>query len=386
MAMSEPNAYPTTPDVNAGPLPDPFAWPDGRRVESTAEWPKRAHAWRDLIVGFEYGGLPSQPERVVIEPRCHAGMRRWDNGAKLRSYGVRCHGGEWPFMVSAQVLLPEGEGPFPVIIHGDGCWSYLQESLQRKAVDAGIAVATFNRTELAEDLVYPGCPDPRKRSGGLYEVYPGQGFGAVSAWAWGYHRVVDLLCELPEIDSGKIAVSGHSRGAKTVLLAGATDDRISLVHDNASGAGGSAAFRYGGHGGETLKIVEDLRSWFGEPIRAYVGREAELPFDQHCLLATLAPRDLLITYALDDRWSNPEGMVQAVSAAREVYAFLGAEDALAFHFRPGRHFFAEEDWGRLVEFIGWRWRGEQPKSAFNEHPYDHLSPAFEWTAPQPTNA
>jgi hypothetical protein len=99
------------------------------------------------------------------------------------------------------------------------------------------------------------------------------------------------------------------------LVAGATDERIMLINDNASCAGGSAAFRYVGDGGETIDIINAFPSWFGTGLRPYLEREEDIPFDQHCLLASMAPRPLLLTYALDDRWSNPEGKVQCAWAA-----------------------------------------------------------------------
>lgn len=377
--LETPNQLP--PAINAGPLPDPFAWPDGRRVQAHDEWPERGRAWARLIADFEYGGLPPAPTKIEVESRCHAVMRRWPDQPNFLSYGVRCHGGATHIYVSAQILCPKGDGPFPAIVCGDGCFGYMTDSIRRKIVDAGLALVTFNRTELAEDLVYAGCPDKFKRSGGLYDVYPESGFGAVAAWAWGYHRVVDMLQELPFIDSSKIAISGHSRGAKTVLLAGATDERIALVHDNASCAGGAAPYRYVGHGGESLSIVNNLYSWFGGPIREMQGAESDLPFDQHCLLAAIAPRALLITYGLDDRWANPEGMVISAQAAREVYHYLGAAHQIAYHLRPGGHFYAEEDWDRLLEFIAWRWQGVEPTSQFNKHPYAQLPRGYEWSAP-----
>jgi hypothetical protein len=192
---------------------------------------------------------------------------------------------------------------------------------------------------------------------------------------------VDLLRELTFIDKDHIAVTGHSRGGKTVLVAGATDRRIALVNDNASCAAGSPVFRYVGDGGETLDIINVFRSWFGMGLRPYLGREDRIPFDQHCLLAVIAPRPLLLTFALDDRWSNPEGMVQSAWAVGEVYRFLGASDNIAFHFREGVHDHSREDWDVLLDFIGWKWQGKQPKARYNEHPYDHLKRAFPWKAP-----
>jgi len=375
------NRYPSEPIVNKGELPDPFAMPDGARITTREEWPARSLAWRDMIVDMEYGGLPPKPNSIEIETLCHSTVRILPGTPKNWTYRVHCHGGQLPFSFCVRVLFPITPGPFPAIINGDGCWWYISDDVVRSVVDSGCALVMFNRTEMAEDLGYADVSDKKKRSGGLYDVYPGQGFGALSAWAWGYHRCVDLLHELPFIDTDRIAVTGHSRGGKTTLVAGATDERIALVNDNASCAGGSAAFRYVGDGGETLGIISVFPSWFGPGLQPYLNREGDIPFDQHCLLASIAPRPLLLTYALDDRWSNPEGMVQCAWAAGEVYRFVGAPDNLAFHLREGGHAHAPEDWDVLLDFMAWKWLGKEPKAAYDSHPYGHLHPAFSWKAP-----
>lgn len=379
----EKNIYPTEPHVKKGELPDLFLPPGAAgRISRPEQWPAAAEAWRRLVVSAEYGGLPPAPESVEVETLCRASVRRFPGEPRLWSFRVNCLGGTRPFSFTARMLFPAVEGKkFPVIIHGDGCWWYLSDEVARKVVESGCALLMFNRTEMAEDLGYAGVPDRERRAGGLYEVYPGLVFGALSAWAWGYHRCVDLLETLPFADPGRVAVTGHSRGGKTALLAGATDPRISLVNDNASCAAGAAPFRYVGDRGETLDIVERFPSWFGPELSCWLGREEEMPFDQHCLLATLAPRPLLLTYALDDRWSNPEGMVQCFRAAREAYHFLGASGEIAFHLRPGKHAHTLEDWEALLDFLGPRWLGRESRLAFNRHPYDHLEPAFSWRAP-----
>lgn len=375
------NPYPIEPCVDKGPLPDPFRIPGGRRLTTPAEWPLCARAWRELIVDMEYGGLPPPPEAVEVETLCHSAARRLPGAPHLWSFRIHCHGGARPFSFCLRLLFPKSEQPVPVIVNGDGCWSYVSDEVAAMVVERGFALATFNRTELAEDLGYTGVPDKHRRSGGLYDVYPGLTFGALAAWAWGYHRAVDLLVRQPFIDPACLAVTGHSRGGKASLLAGATDIRIGIVNDNASCAGGSAAYRYVGHGGETLSILNTFPSWFGPGLRPYLGREDAIPFDQHCLLAAVAPRRLLITYAADDRWSNPEGMVQSARAAAEVYRFVGAPDNLAFHLRPGEHCHAPEDWAVLLDFAAQHWLGRPSSIACNRHPYGHLRPAFAWTAP-----
>ncbi len=375
--------YPVDPAVDQGPLPDLFALPGGVRVASRAMWQERARAWRDLVMAMAYGGLPPAPESIRVESLCHNRIRRLPGSPHNWSYRIHCTGGAHPFSFCVRIIFPEMPEPVPAIINGDGCWwSIFSDEAVRRVVDNGYALVIFNRTEMAEDLGYAEAPDANQRSGGLYEVYPQQEtFGALSAWAWGYHRCVDMLQELPFIEATRIAVTGHSRGGKTTLIAGATDERIALVNDNASCAGGSAAFRYVGAGGETLNIAKVFPSWFGPELRSFTGREAELPFDQHCLLAAIAPRPLLMTYALDDRWSNPEGMVQCAWAAGEAYRFAGVPDHIAYHLRPGGHAHAPEDWNALLDFAGWKWKGRAPSFPFNRHPYSHLKPAFSWKAP-----
>jgi hypothetical protein len=359
------NQYPSKPILNKGELPDPFVKREGSRITTREEWPAHALTLRDTVVDMEYGGLPPKPDSIEIETLCHSHARRLSGEPKNWSYRVHCHGGRVPFSFSVRIFFPASAERCPAIINGDGCWWYLSDDIIQRVVDAGCALVVFNRTEMAEDLGYPDVPDKHKRTGGLYDVYPDETFGALSAWAWGYHRCVDLLHELSFIDTDHIAVAGHSRGGKAALLAGATDCRIGLVNDNASCAGGSAAFRYVGDAGETLNIINVYPSWFGKGLTPYLGREEDIPFDQHFLLASIAPRPLLLTYALDDRWSNPEGMVQCAWAAGEVYRFLGAPDDAAFHFRPGEHFHSLEDWDVLLDFIAWKWRKEKPNAAYN---------------------
>ncbi len=380
-AQNAKNSYPTEPVVNKGELPDPFVAPGGKRIASKEEWPACSQGWRDMVVEMEYGGLPPAPDGIEAETLCHSAARRLPGGPNLWSYRVHCHGGERPFSFNVRVLFPSGGGPFSAIVDGDGCWWYMSDDVAGRVVESGCALVMFNRTEMAEDLGYREVPDKTKRSGGLYDLYPGRGFGALAAWAWGYHRCIDLLHRLPFIDPDRIAITGHSRGGKAALVAGVTDDRIAVVNDNASCAAGSPPFRYVGDGGESLDIIDVFPSWFGPGLRPCLGREGDIPFDQHCLLAAMAPRPLLLTFALDDRWSNPEGMVQSAWAAGEVYRFLGVPDDIAFHLRGGRHSHALEDWEVLLDFIAWKWNGQEPGADYNRHPYRHLRPAFSWKAP-----
>ena len=377
--MSTGARYSTEPRLVAGELSDIFAPPGAvRRVTSPTEWPAAAEIWRQLILDLEYGGVPPEPIGVYFEEH-HCGIQHtWPGKPLYRGFRIHCRGGTAPFSLGAKLILPQSTSPVPVIINGDACWPR-QEDITRTVLERGYGLLIFDRTEAARDL----NGEARKhRVGGLYDIYPGLRFGAISAWAWAYSRCLDLLYSLVEIDRARIVVSGHSRGGKTCLVAGLRDPRISLINDNGGCAGGGAAYRYVGDGGESIGIVNDFPDWFDVRMRSFVGRESELPFDQHCLLAALAPRPVLLTYALDDRWSNPEGMVQSFWGAREAYRLLGAEESIAFHLRPGGHAHDVDDWQVLLDFADLQWHGAVKGRAFNHHPYEHLHPLFSWSAPQ----
>jgi hypothetical protein len=379
--MDGPDARWVTTDP--GGLPDPFAWPDGRRVDSPQAWSDRARAWVDEIVATAYGGLPPAPESIAIETLCDSRARRLPGAPRALAYRLRALCGAREVTLGVKLLVPEADGPVPAIAYGDGCWWNLGDAALERVLERGLALALFDRTELAVDP--PSASDvPPSRRGGLYDARPGGTFGALAAWAWGFHRCVDLLVSLPAIDPLRIAVTGFSRGGKAALLAGATDARVGLVHDHASGAGGSAPYRFVGHGGETIGIVDRFPAWFGPGLRAYVGRERELPFDQHCLLAAIAPRPRLSTYAKDDLWSNPEGMVLCAQAAAEVYRYLGQPGATAFHLRSGVHAHTADDWSVLLDFIDVTWRGQAPRFSYGEHPYAPMATALPWRAPAGT--
>jgi hypothetical protein len=54
-------------------------------------------------------------------------------------------------------------------------------------------------------------------------------WGTISAWAWGISRAIDYLESDSSIDARRIAITGVSRLGKTVLWAGAQDERVAAV-------------------------------------------------------------------------------------------------------------------------------------------------------------
>jgi hypothetical protein len=355
-------------------LPDPFAFGHGNRVQTPEDWRRRRKEMLELIVDTEYGGMPPKPAGVTGELLNSTTVRRLLD-SRYSQYRIvpddnpACH-------FRLDVLVPAGKGPFPVALNGDGCWRTLTDDILLAVLRREFISAQFSRVE-----VVPDSPQP-ERNTGLYAAYPGQEFGALSAWAWGYHRCVDFLLALDCVDANAIAATGHSRGGKAALLAGATDERIALTAPNDSGSGGAGSYHWQGPASET---VEDnhraFEYWYGPKLWQYLGRPEAMPFDQHFLKAAVAPRALLSTEGLADLWANPEGTWQTFAAAREVYRFLGAEENIGVWYREGGHDHGLADWTALLDFAEWRFRGKQPAYAFDSNPFSDLPRAFTWAAP-----
>lgn len=234
------------------------------------------------------------------------------------------------------------------------------EGLGEEIMDSGYALAHINYQELAPDrddgfVNGMGCFCKRN---------PFDGWGHLGMWAYGASRVLDYLLAREELDAGRMAVMGHSRLGKTALWCGALDERFGLVVSNDSGGGGAALFR-----GKTGEQIADLSGkgsahWFCGNFVKYAGREEELPFDQHFLLALMAPRYLYVSSASEDEWADPHSELLACVAASPAYELLGTKGLvqeeqegrpwhqghIGYHLRQGTHHLGREDWQQVIAY------------------------------------
>jgi hypothetical protein len=235
-------------------------------------------------------------------------------------------------------------------------------------VERGYALASFYSGDID--------PDTKEFTDGIEPAFwksktgePGpDDMATISAWAWGYHRVVDFLIaeRAKTIDKSRIAAVGHSRNGKTTLLAAAMDERIAVAIPHQAGCGGTGPSRTSDTRAESVKRINAaFPHWFCSEFKKFGDDPSLLPFDQNGLVALCAPRAVLFTNAEEDLWANPDGQFDVLKAASPVYEFLGApglsaktrpepnqlvKSRLGYFIRPGKHSMIREDWKVFLDF------------------------------------
>lgn len=377
-------------------LPDPLMMFHGQRVTTREQWiQERRPELKALIQHYEYGYFLPTPAKmdVTLEREDHQAI-----GGKATLKLVTLSFGP-PDVARIHLLLVvpnHRKGPAPVFVGTNGCGNYMlvkdnsvplptcwlrdicPGAKDNRATEAGrgaqfddwaidqtiargYAIVAFHTADVDIDRpdVYEGIhqhfpkttPNPRNR-------------GTLAAWAWGIHRVVDYLYENPDIDKRRIAVVGHSRRGKTALLAAAFDERIALVIPHQSGSGGTSLWR--GDIKETVEVATKGSShWSNGRFKEFSKQVERLPFDQHCLIALVAPRPVLCTTAVEDPFAFPKEEFRGMQAADPVYRFLGAggldaktmpplgtlsDGTLGFYVRPGAHSMTRDDWKVFLDF------------------------------------
>ena len=244
----------------------------------------------------------------------------------------------------------------------------------REVVERGYGLATAHHAQIEEDR-------PLDRSPGIGSLFgDGASWGVIGMWAWGMSRMLDALELIPEVDHNAVISLGHSRLGKTALWAAAQDERFVAAISNDSGCAGASLFRH--RGGESLaSITTVFPHWFTSALSEFAGREAELPVDQHQLLAAIAPRPVHVASASDDAWADPRGEFLAAVHASRLFETFGARnlfhqdtpagidippskavlvpspapgltigDRLSYHLRSGPHRMCAEDWAHFLDF------------------------------------
>ncbi len=382
-------------------LPDPLVMADGTPVRDAATW--RARRRPELLRQFEsdvYGRTPGPvPAVVAVDLRVDRAalggtavrtevtlrLRRagTDPAIRLLLFTPAGAGGRVPVFVGLNFNGNQAVAPDPGIALATS-WlpARVKGVVNNRATDQtrGIEasrwqVATVLSRGYALATAYYGDLDPDYDDGFQNGVHPlfyrtgqtrpadGQ-WGAIGAWAWGLNRILDYLETRRDVDARRAVAIGHSRLGKAALWAGAQDRRFAMVISNNSGCGGAALSKR--VFGETVAhITTSFPHWFTSRFARYAGREADLPVDQHQLLALVAPRPLYVASAAEDLWADPRGEFLGALGADPVYRLLGTPglgspempaidtpvgQSIGYHVRSGGHDITAYDWAQYLAF------------------------------------
>jgi hypothetical protein len=381
-------------------LPDPFTFNSGKKLTSVKDWERRRKEILETMTHEMYGVAPERPKNMRFEV---FDVDKNALGGKATRKQVTVHitekGKETQF--DLLIYIPDhAKHPVPAImginfignqaIHADPgiklTTAWVENSkmfpcaVDGKATDAcrgvnasqwavdsilarGYALVTLYREEIASDRkaeafqtgVHPLYPELQQRE---------DNFSTMAAWAWALSRGMDYLETDKDIDSKRVGVFGFSRLGKAALWAGATDRRFAAVLSNESGAGGGKQFRRG-VGEDINRLCTVFPHWYARNLGKYKGKDTELPFDQHFVLALIAPRPVYLATAEDDKNADPQGEFATARAADAVYRFLGTNGfpdgpfpalnqplmgQIGFHIRPGGHDVKMFDWIQFLNF------------------------------------
>jgi hypothetical protein len=376
-------------------LPDPLLMLSGKRIENKKDWfNQRRPELKALFQHYEYGYFP--PPAKIKATVDHMDKNIFSGKATLKLITISFSPKDSP-KINLMVVVPNArKTSAPVFLGLNFCGNHalVTNSLVpipaqwmngkypgvtnnratdfgrgklidmwaiEQSIDRGYAVATIFSGEIQ--------PDVTNATTGVRTVFhgsknPEHDWGTIAAWAWGLQRAVDYLETDKDIDKKKIAVVGHSRLGKAVILAGAFDERIALVIPLQAGCGGTSPAR-GKIGESVQRINEHFPHWFCDEFKKFNNAPEKLPFDQHCLIALCAPRPVLLSNATEDTWANPDGQFEMLKAADKVYRFVGAEgiastrmpevgklmdSKLGYYIRPGKHSMTKDDWKIFLNF------------------------------------
>ncbi len=312
-------------------LPGPMKFADGHLVREAAQWPARRTEILQLAQRYVFGTVPPPPGNVKVG----AMKTRMENGVTIQEIVLE-FGPELRGRLNLELILPPGEGRFPVFI--------TQDNHRRWAL-------------IAASRGYVGCvyagSDSRDDTDGFVPLYPKHDWSKLARRAWAASRCIDYLVTLPFVDAEKLALTGHSRNGKLALIAAALDERIAATISSSAGAGGPCAWRDFSEAqmGEGIELItRAFPDWFHPRLRFFAGRENKLPVDQNSLLAAIAPRACLISTALNDPVESVWAVEQSFRSAREAYSLLGAHHGLRLRYRPGGHETRAED---IESYVDW---------------------------------
>lgn len=392
-------------------LEDPLTFLDGSKVTDAAGWMKRRQEILDIFAKEMFGAEPPAPEAVnfeliaektdalagfAVRSEYKVCFKKDNSGPAVNFLVIRPRHAK---KAAPPIIFLNYRGNHQLIPDADvtipDMWAGLLEG-HKVPTERGVLnnpnednVLPIGMLLSAGYAVISACycqvsPDPfAKETGehsqanfaytGIFDLWGkrdetrSDNTTAIGAWAWMLSRGLDLAEKLPELDAGRAVVTGFSRLGKAALLAAARDERFAAcIPIQCGGGGATLAKRDFGENVATECIM--FTHWYCQAYAKYARNPAQLlTFDQHLLVAAVAPRKLLIG-GFDAPWFDTEGEYLACKAAGCAWEICGKPgfpdvpypgdydtsaigEYLGYYRRTEGHGIADFDWYQLLNFI-----------------------------------
>lgn len=213
----------------------------------------------------------------------------------------------------------------------------LGEPFHLRLAQAGFAVFCFDHIGMGSRVL---------EAEHFYRRYPD--WSLLGKMARDALAAVEALAALPYVDADRIVAVGYSLGGLIGLHLGVLESRLAglaVVCVPQPFRADSVESPTGG-----------LRQWADQVpllprLAAYIGREAQAPYDVEHLIAAYAPRPLLAINPRYDRFADSGHVHAAVEAARAVYRLYGAADALTYHSPDTYNQFNPDMQDRVIDWL-----------------------------------
>ncbi|HOJ10627.1 MAG TPA: hypothetical protein PK733_08540 [Clostridiales bacterium] len=350
-------------------LPPLLTMNDGRLC--TAElWRERRTEILDILQKNIYGYTPKSLKKTSGEVVEQSRKNAFAGKVNQQHISIKFDTPNGEFSFPLYLFLPRSNSCAPLFLHIafrpdiPDIYCPIEE-----ITDNGFALAFIYYKDIVNDNLHGDYSDGL---GKLYidkrQRHPDE-WGKIGMWAYAASRALDYLLTRDEVDHKHIAVVGHSRLGKTALWCAAQDERFFMGISNNSGIGGAAIAKH-----STGERVSDfIRAgswdWFCETFKGYSGYEdINMPYDQHFVLAAIAPRHVCVGSAELDKGADPKSEFLSCVAASQVYKLLGYhgivtpdeypaagtnlhEGEIGYHIRTGLHYFSRYDWNQYMKFM-----------------------------------
>ncbi len=366
------------------PLPSILTMDDGSACDTVEKWAIRRKEILDLFSKEVFGILPPAPKKEdVIFTLKFQDSGAINGQATYSRVGVCVMTPKGPYCFDFDLYVPNIQKKAPCIV-------MLQFSLHciystfpiEQIIENGFATAMVYNGDIMQDRndFAQGLGSGFIRKSAEFDNLAADTYaanylrgeeqsGMIGIWAYGAMRIMDYLYTLDTIDRRRIAIAGHSRLGKTALWTAANDERYTLAFISGSGNTGASLSKYKTDKNEHIgQITEIFPHWFAKSYLKYAGQEEHMPFDQHMLLAALAPRAFYVCSGSEDTWAGPDTEYLCCVAAQPAYELLGekgfihpdrlpqagdvfGEGSCGYSMHKGGHFLGRFEWQNVMDFM-----------------------------------